>query len=104
VVTRSEAVAEHADLGHDPQRVRGLDEPTPSIEPAGSVVDVWADAVEGLAGPDDQRDYRFCALMDIPPRDQPGFDATARTPEDAGRVEVTVARFPRSCVAGIATV
>jgi hypothetical protein len=51
----------------------------------GSVVDVWADSMEELAGPGDQRDYRFCALMDISPRDQPGFDVVARTPSNPGR-------------------
>jgi hypothetical protein len=33
----------------------------------GRVVDVWADSVEGLAGPDDRRDYQFGNLMDIAP-------------------------------------
>ena len=70
----------------------------------GSVVDVWADSVEGTAGPDDHRDYRFCALMDVSPQDQPGFDVVARTPADPNRVVVTVARFPRSSVANIAMV
>jgi hypothetical protein len=67
----------------------------------GSVVDVWAHSVEGLAGPEDQRDYRFCVLMDISPQDQPGFDVVARAPADPNRVDVTVARFPRLSVAGI---
>jgi hypothetical protein len=40
----------------------------------GAGVDVWADSVEGLAGAADQRDYRCCALMDISPEDQSGFD------------------------------
>lgn len=69
----------------------------------GSVVDVWADSVEGLAGPEDQRDYRFCALMDISPQDQPGFDVVARTPGNPGRVVVTVALFPRSSVAAVSS-
>ena len=44
----------------------------------GSVIEVWADSVEGLAGPEDQRDYLFGNLMDIRPEDQKGFDVTAR--------------------------
>ncbi|HEY4854135.1 MAG TPA: hypothetical protein VII22_25390 [Streptosporangiaceae bacterium] len=67
----------------------------------GAVVDVWADSVEGLTGPQDQRDYSFGNLMDIHPDDQNGFDITARTPADPRRVVVTVARFPRSAVVRI---
>ena len=69
----------------------------------GSVVDVWAHSVEGLAAPEDQRDYRFCVLMDISPQDQSGFDVVARTPADPNRVDVTVARFPRRLVADISS-
>ena len=36
-----------------------------------------------------------CALMDISPQDQPGFDVVARTPGNPGRMVVTVALFPR---------
>ena len=64
----------------------------------GSVIEVWADSVEGLAGPEDQRDYLFGNLMDIRPEDQKGFDVTARTLTNPSRVVVTVARFPRASV------
>lgn len=64
----------------------------------GSVVDVWAESVEGLSGPEDQRDYHFGNLMDIAPDKQSGFEIAARTPETPDRVLVTVARFPRGCV------
>lgn len=67
----------------------------------GSVVDVWADAVAGLAGPDDQRDYSFGCLMDIDPALQSKFEVTARTPSNPRRVEVLVARFPRATVRDI---
>lgn len=64
----------------------------------GLVVDVWADLVEGLAGPDDQRDYRFCNLMDVPPDMQEEFEVVGRTPTNPRSVIVTVARFPRTSV------
>ena len=64
----------------------------------GSVVEIWADSVEGLSGPEDDRDYLFSNLMDIAPSDQASFDVTARTPTNPARVAVTVARFPRSAV------
>ena len=64
----------------------------------GSVVDVWADSVEGLSGTEDQRDYMFGNLMDIAPADQHDFDITATTPANPSRVVVAVARFPRSSV------
>jgi len=67
----------------------------------GHVVDVWADSVEGLAGPDDRRDYHFGNLMDIAPAEQGGFEITGRTPAKPNRVLVTVARFPRMCVARV---
>jgi hypothetical protein len=69
----------------------------------GSVVDVWADSVEGLAGPEDQRDYLFGNLMDIAPADQQAFEVTARTPANPSRVVVTVARFPRPSVRRVTT-
>lgn len=69
----------------------------------GSVIEVWADSVEGLAGPEDQRDYLFGNLMDIRPEDQKGFDVTARTPANPSRVMVTVARFPRASVVRVAS-
>lgn len=62
----------------------------------GSAVEVWADSVEGLSGPDDSRDYLFSNLMDVAPADQHDFDVTGRMPSNANRVVVTVARFPRS--------
>src|SRR5690348_7110995 len=64
----------------------------------GSVVDVWANSVEGLGGPEDRRDYLFGNLMDIAPAEQCAFDITATTPANPSRVIVTVARFPRSSV------
>ena len=64
----------------------------------GLVVDVWADSVQGLAGPEDQRDYRFCNLMDVPPDRQGEFEIVGRTPTNPRRVIVTVARFPRTSV------
>jgi hypothetical protein len=36
----------------------------------GSTVDVWADSVQGLSGPEDQRHYHFGNLMDIAPDEQ----------------------------------
>jgi hypothetical protein len=57
-----------------------------------------ADSVEGLSGPEDDRDYLFSALLDIAPGGQGGFDVTGRTPASPARVIVTVARFPRSAV------
>lgn len=63
--------------------------------------DVWADAVVGLSGPDDERDYEFGCLMDIDPELQDQFEVTARTPARPSRVEVLVARFPRAAVADI---
>jgi hypothetical protein len=59
---------------------------------------VWADSVEGLAGPEDQRDYRFCCLMDVARERQAGFDVVGETVPPSDRVIVTVARFPRASV------
>lgn len=64
----------------------------------GSVVDVWADSAEGLAGPDDLRDYHFGNLMEVAEPAQVDFDVVATTPSDPQRVVVTVAQFPRSAV------
>lgn len=64
----------------------------------GSRVQVWADAVQGLAGPDDDRDYLFGCLMDVDEAEQAGLEITARTPSNPRRVEVAVARFPRGSV------
>ena len=67
----------------------------------GSVVDVLAHSVEGTAGPGDQRDYRFCNLMDVPPDLQDDFEVAGAAPKDLARVIVVVARFPRCSVARI---
>lgn len=64
----------------------------------GSVVELWADAVAGLSGPEDQQDYEFGCLMDIDSALQDQFEVTARTPASRSRVEVLVARFPRAAV------
>jgi hypothetical protein len=64
----------------------------------GLVVDVWADSVERIARRDDQRDYRFCNLMDVPPDKQKEFEIVGETPTNRSRVVVTVARFARSSV------
>lgn len=64
----------------------------------GLVVDVWADSLDGPAGAEDHRDYRFANLMDISPSDQDGFSVTARSPGMPSRVEVAIARFPQSSV------
>jgi hypothetical protein len=69
----------------------------------GAVVDVWASSVEGLSGPEDQRDYLFCNLMDIDPEDKEDFDVTGIFSADPNRMIVTVARFPRSSVARVVT-
>lgn len=67
----------------------------------GSLVHVWADSLEGIAGPDDLRDYRFCDLLDVPVKDQQQFDVRGRTPSNPDRILVTVALFPRSAVRAI---
>jgi hypothetical protein len=67
----------------------------------GSVVVVWADSAQGLSGPDDERDYVFGTLMDIDDADEDGFEILARTPSNPRRVEVAVARFPRSAVQSV---
>lgn len=67
----------------------------------GSVVSVWADSAEGLAGGDDSRDYRFCNLMDVPVGAQSDFDVVGTTPTNPERVIVTVAQFPRASVAEV---
>jgi hypothetical protein len=69
----------------------------------GSVVDVYADSVTGLSGPDDTRDYVFDTLMDVSPELQVEFEVTARTPSDPQRVEVMVARFPRATVRDVSS-
>jgi hypothetical protein len=69
----------------------------------GSVIHVYADAVTGLSGPDDTRDYVFGSLMDISPELQDDFEVTARTPSDPARVEVMVARFPRAAVRDVSS-
>lgn len=64
----------------------------------GSVAEVWADAVEGLSGPEDGRGYLFSNLVDVAPSEQAAFEVNARTPTRPERVSVTVARFPRNAV------
>ncbi len=65
------------------------------------MVDVWADSVTGLSGPDDKRDFEFGCLMDIDPDIQHAFQVSARAPTNPSRVEVLVARFPRASVVNI---
>jgi len=67
----------------------------------GSLVQVWADSVEGLAGPEDQRDYRFCCLMDVARENQSSFDVVGETAPPSERVIVIVAKFPRDAVTSI---
>lgn len=69
----------------------------------GFVVDVWADSVQGPSGADDQRDYHFGNLMDVPPDEHGHFEIVGRTPATPSRVLVTVARFPRRSVAHVET-
>ncbi len=71
----------------------------------GAQVDVWADAVTGLAekAADDEH-IVFGVLMDIDADVQDGFEVTARGLVPGRRVEVAVARFPRSCVQDVVTV
>jgi len=71
----------------------------------GSKVDVWADAVTGLTEKTSHHEHVvFGALMDIDVDLQDQFDVTARAPARSRRVEVAVARFPRSCVQDVGTV
>ena len=70
----------------------------------GSEVDVWADAVTGCAGPDDDSDYVFGVLMDMDLDQQVLVEVTARTPSNPRRVEVAVARFPRQAVAKVRSI
>ena len=67
----------------------------------GTNVEVWAYSVQGLSGPEDERDYTFGTLMDINEADQGRFEVLARTPADPRRVEVAIARFPRSAVRSV---
>jgi hypothetical protein len=64
----------------------------------GSMVQIWADSVEGLAGPDDNRDYRLCCLMDVARDSQSSFEMVGKTAPPSERVVVTVATFPRQAV------
>ncbi|MCW2786959.1 MAG: hypothetical protein JWP74_3476 [Marmoricola sp.] len=64
----------------------------------GSVVSVWADSAEGLAGEDDLLDHRFCKLLDVPFEHQHHFEIVGRTPINPERIIVTVAVFPRTSV------
>jgi hypothetical protein len=70
----------------------------------GSQVDVWADAVTGLTEKTaDQEHIVFGILIDIDVDRQDRFEVTARAPARSRRVEVAVARFPRSCVQDVET-
>jgi hypothetical protein len=71
----------------------------------GAQVDVWADAVSGLTEKTaDHEHIVFGVLMDIDADLQDGFEVTARGLVPGPRVEVAVARFPRSCVQDVVTV
>jgi hypothetical protein len=71
----------------------------------GAQVDVWADAVTGLSEKTAHHEHLvFGVLMDIDADLQDQFEVTARSPARSRRVEVTVARFPRSCVQDVVTV
>lgn len=67
----------------------------------GSVVMIWADSAEGMAGPEDTRDYTFATLMDVDVDDQADFEILGRTPTNPRRVLVAVARIPRSAVRSV---
>jgi hypothetical protein len=69
-----------------------------------SRVEVWADTVTGLSGPEDDGDYTFGVLMEVEPEAQAAFEVTARTPTDPQRVEVAVARFPRTSAREVVSV
>lgn len=64
----------------------------------GYEAEIWAHSVAGLSDSEDDRDYVFGVLMDVEPELQEEFEVTERTPADARRVEVAVARFPRASV------
>jgi len=71
----------------------------------GSQVDVWADSVTGLSEKTAHDEYLvFGVLMDIDVDLQGQFEVTARPPVPGRRVEVAVARFPRSCVRDVVTI
>jgi hypothetical protein len=71
----------------------------------GAEVDVWADAVTGLTEKTAHHEHIvFGVLMDIDVDLQDGFEVTARGLVPGRRVEVAVARFPRSCVQDVVTV
>jgi hypothetical protein len=65
----------------------------------GSRVEVWADTVAGLTEKTAHYEHVvFGVLMDIDVDLQERFEVTASAPARSRRVEVAVARFPRSCV------
>jgi hypothetical protein len=65
----------------------------------GSQVEVWADTVAGLIEKTAHSEHVvFGVLMDIDVDLQEQFEVTASAPARSRRVEVAVARFPRSCV------
>jgi len=67
----------------------------------GSVIKVWADAVNGLSD-EDGGDYEFVCLREIDPSECPsGFDAIGTTAEGLVQGWDLVARFPRASVSDI---
>jgi hypothetical protein len=71
----------------------------------GSRVDVWADAVTGLTEKTAHHEHVvFGVLMDIDVDLQDQFEVTARGLVPGRRVEVAVARFPRSCLQDVETI
>lgn len=71
----------------------------------GTKVDVWADAVTGLAAKTAHHEHVvFSVLMNIDLDLQDQFEVTARAPVVSRRVDVAVARFPRESVQDVETV
>jgi hypothetical protein len=71
----------------------------------GPQVDVWADTVTGLTEKTAHHEHIvFGILMDVDLDLQSQFEVTARGLVPGRRVEVAVARFPRSCVQDVVTV
>lgn len=70
----------------------------------GAKVDVWADAVTGLTEKTAHDSHVvFGVLMDVDLDAQDQFEVTARALTPSRRVEVAVARFPRSIVKDVVT-
>jgi hypothetical protein len=68
---------------------------------SGAAIDVWADACEGLGGPDDARDYTFTNLFNVDPVDMDAWPVNAIAPNNPVLVDVLVARFPRDAVSRV---